>query len=121
MPRVRSEAGGAWDGGATTNDATQPDAGTSPELRGLPAVGQAFFPLDEELELLPGALTPSLQEDLVRLGAWMPFGRAAQVPDRPWSASLKPQVRAISPSRPLRPSGFSENCQPHRHDPPSSF
>lgn len=40
--------------------------------------GQAFFPLDDELELLPGTLTPSLQEDLVRLGAWMPFGRAAQ-------------------------------------------
>lgn len=39
---------------------------------------QAFFPLDEELALLPGTLTPSLQEDLVRLGAWMPFGRAAQ-------------------------------------------
>jgi hypothetical protein len=28
--------------------------------------------------LLPGALTPSLHEDLVRLGVWMPFGRAAQ-------------------------------------------
>ncbi len=41
-------------------------------------VGQAFFPLDEELALLPGALTPSLQEDVVRLGAWMPFGRARQ-------------------------------------------
>lgn len=40
--------------------------------------GRAFFPLDEELGLLPGALTPSLQEDLVRLGVWMPFGRAAQ-------------------------------------------
>src|SRR5512138_2433950 len=39
---------------------------------------QAFSPLDEELALLAGALTPSLQEDLVRLGAWMPFGRAAQ-------------------------------------------
>lgn len=39
---------------------------------------QAFFPLDDELELLPGTLTPSLQEDLVRLGAWMPFGRAEQ-------------------------------------------
>ena len=39
---------------------------------------QAFFPLDEELALLPGALTPNLHEDLVRLGAWMPFGRAAQ-------------------------------------------
>jgi hypothetical protein len=42
------------------------------------SVGQAFFPLDDELALLAGTLTPSLQEDLVRLGAWMPFGRAAQ-------------------------------------------
>lgn len=41
-------------------------------------MGRAFFPLDEELELLPGQLTPSLQEDLVRLGTWMPFGRAGQ-------------------------------------------
>lgn len=32
---------------------------------------QAFFPLDDELELLPGSLTPSLQEDLVHLGTWM--------------------------------------------------
>jgi len=39
---------------------------------------QAFFPLDDELALLPGTLTPSLQEDLVRLGTWMPFERAAQ-------------------------------------------
>jgi hypothetical protein len=28
--------------------------------------------------LLPGQLTPSLQEDLVRLGSWMPFARASQ-------------------------------------------
>jgi hypothetical protein len=41
-------------------------------------VGRAFFPLDDELELLPGALTPSLHEDLVHLGAWMPFGKAAE-------------------------------------------
>ena len=41
-------------------------------------MGWAFFPLDDELELLSGALTPSLQEDLVHLGTWMPFGRAAQ-------------------------------------------
>ncbi len=40
--------------------------------------GAAFFPLDDELGLLPGMLTPSLQEDLVRLGAWMPFARASQ-------------------------------------------
>lgn len=41
-------------------------------------MGRAFFPLDEELELLPGCLTPSLQQDLVRLGTWMPFSKAAQ-------------------------------------------
>jgi len=39
---------------------------------------RAFSPLDEELELLPGQLTPSLQEDLVRLSAWMPFERAGK-------------------------------------------
>ena len=30
----------------------------------------------EELELLPGSLTPGLGEILVRLGAWLPFGNA---------------------------------------------
>lgn len=39
---------------------------------------QGFFPLDEELALLPGALTPTLQETLVRLGARMPFGSVVQ-------------------------------------------
>ncbi len=39
-------------------------------------VKRDFFPLDEELGLLPGTLTPSLQQDLVRLGTWMPFARA---------------------------------------------
>jgi len=36
-----------------------------------------FFPLDDELQLLPGGLTPRLQEQLTRLGAWMPFEKAA--------------------------------------------
>jgi len=44
----------------------------------VPPAEQAFFPLDEELELLPGTLTPNLQEDLVHLGTWMPFGRAVK-------------------------------------------
>jgi len=39
-------------------------------------VERVFSPLDEELALLPGALTPSLQEGLVRLGAWFPFAKA---------------------------------------------
>lgn len=35
-------------------------------------------PLDDELELLPGLLTPWLQASLVRLGSWMPFAHAAR-------------------------------------------
>jgi hypothetical protein len=42
-------------------------------------VKRGFSPLDEELELLPGSLTPSLGEQLVRLGTWMPFGQAAKL------------------------------------------
>ena len=41
-------------------------------------VGQGFFPLDEELALLPGTLTPSLQEAVVRLGTRMPFRSVVQ-------------------------------------------
>jgi len=41
-------------------------------------VEQDFFPLDEELALLPGSLTPSLQETVVRLGTRMPFGNVVQ-------------------------------------------
>jgi hypothetical protein len=40
-------------------------------------VRSAFSPLDEELALLPGQLTPRLQQSVVRLGTWMPFTRAA--------------------------------------------
>jgi hypothetical protein len=39
-------------------------------------VARRVFPRDEELALLPGALTPSLQEDVVHLSTWMPFARA---------------------------------------------
>jgi len=42
-------------------------------------VAPGFFPLDEELELLPGSLSPWLYENLARLGTWMPFPRAAQM------------------------------------------
>ncbi len=42
------------------------------------SVATAFFPLDEELQLLPGHLTPSLQEQVVRVSTWMPFDRAAR-------------------------------------------
>ena len=42
-------------------------------------VAPGFSPLDEELGLLPGALTPRLVEHLVRLGTWMPFVPAGQL------------------------------------------
>ncbi len=44
-----------------------------------PGVGAGFFPLDEELGLEAGSLTPQLLEWLVRLAAWMPFARAVQL------------------------------------------
>ena len=43
------------------------------------SVGQVFFPLDEELSLHPGSLTPKQQEHLAHLSVWMPFERAAQM------------------------------------------
>src|SRR6476646_1952241 len=42
-------------------------------------VGRAFSPLDEELQLLPGRLSPTLQESLVRLSSWMPFAAAGRL------------------------------------------
>ncbi len=40
--------------------------------------GRAFFPLDEELELICGKLTPHAHESLVRFGTIIPFGKAAK-------------------------------------------
>lgn len=43
-------------------------------------VGRSFSPLDEELGLLDGALSPYLREQLTRLGTWIPsFARAAEL------------------------------------------
>jgi hypothetical protein len=41
-------------------------------------VGPGFSPLDEELGLLPGALTPTLQAHLSRLGSQVSFATAAR-------------------------------------------
>src|SRR6266567_540028 len=49
-------------------------------------VGQVFFPLDEELALQPGCLTPRQQEHLTHLACWMPFARAAQMLDESTSS-----------------------------------
>ena len=44
-----------------------------------PPVGRVFFPLDEELALLPGSLPPRQQEHVAHLALWMPFERATQM------------------------------------------
>ena len=44
-----------------------------------PSVGSAFFPLDEELGLLSGGLTPRGEEALVRLSTWMPYECAREL------------------------------------------
>jgi hypothetical protein len=43
------------------------------------SAGWAFFPLDEELGLLSGGLTPRGEETLVRLATWMPFEPAQEL------------------------------------------
>ena len=48
-------------------------------MRSAPTVKRGFFPLDEELGLLPGQLTPSLQQHATRLGSWIPFGKVGQI------------------------------------------
>src|SRR2546421_12939395 len=42
-------------------------------------VGEAFFPLDEQLGLLAGGVTPRAEETLVRLASWMPFASAQEL------------------------------------------
>jgi hypothetical protein len=43
------------------------------------SVEKVFFPLDEELELLPSKLAPRQYEHLVHLSCFMPFDKAAQM------------------------------------------
>ena len=58
---------------------------------------QRFFPLDEELALLPGGLTPYMQEHLVRLGALVPFEPAAELLHDLLGVQISPaQVRRIT-------------------------
>ena len=51
-----------------------------------PLVGEAFFPLDEELGLSSGGLTPRGEQTLVRLASWMPFEPAREMLARATSA-----------------------------------
>lgn len=44
-----------------------------------PNAGRVFFPLDNELALLPGNLAPRQHEHLVHLATWMPFEQASSL------------------------------------------
>src|SRR2546429_5212052 len=45
----------------------------------VPNVGEAFFPLDEELGLVSGGLTPRGEELLARVASWMPCESAQEL------------------------------------------
>ena len=60
-------------------------------------VGQVFFPLDEELALQPGSLTPRQQEHLAHLATWMPFARAAHMLNLLFGVQVsEPTVRRLT-------------------------
>ena len=45
----------------------------------MPVLPGLVSPLDEELSLLSGSLSPTLGEHVARLGAWIPFEPAAEI------------------------------------------
>src|SRR5947209_11309096 len=51
----------------------------SAPMRSARRVGRVFFPLDEELALLPTTFSPFIHQCIVRLGTLLPFD---QVPDQ---------------------------------------
>jgi hypothetical protein len=63
-------------------------------MSSAPTVARGFSPLDEELGLLAGQLTPTLQQHTTRLGAWIPFAKtAALVKDMLGVTSSVPTTR----------------------------
>ena len=64
-------------------------------------VRSGFFPVDEELALLPGQLTPRLQQSVVRLGSWLPFAQAAEA----WQCFMGVQVSEPTVRRVTERSG----------------
>jgi hypothetical protein len=51
-------------------------------------VGQRFFPLDEELRLLPGQYTPQVQEAITRLGSRLSFEEAREELELLWGLEI---------------------------------
>lgn len=68
--------------GRRRNDGKHKAAERSPSRKGtesVPRVRVGFFPLDEQLGLVAGSLSPSIQDHVVHVAMWMPFGRAVQM------------------------------------------
>lgn len=59
-------------------------------MPGARSVGPGFSPLDDELGLLPGTLTPTLQAHLSRLGAQLSFTAAAREVSRLTGVRVSP-------------------------------
>src|SRR6266536_417897 len=57
--------------------------------RSAPRAEPVFFPLDEELELLPGELSATLAEGVVRLGTKLPFAQAVAEVAFFWGVELE--------------------------------
>src|SRR6266446_237526 len=57
--------------------------------RYAPRAEPVFFPLDEELELLPGELSATLAEGVARLGTKMPFEQAVAEVAFFWGVELE--------------------------------
>jgi hypothetical protein len=55
----------------------------------VPSAEPVFFPLDDELELLPGELSTTLAEGVARLGTHMPFAQAASELAFFWGVELE--------------------------------
>ena len=55
-------------------------------------MGKVFFPLDEELGLLPGNLAPRQQEHLVHLACFMPFDKVTQMMEELLSVQINEET-----------------------------
>ncbi len=77
MPRLREEVAGRWSRRRQLRGEREIRIALERTYAAVRPVGPAFSPLDKELGLLPGALTPTLQGHLSRLGTRLSFGEAA--------------------------------------------
>jgi len=66
----------------------------------VPTAKWVFSPLDEELGLLPGSLTPSLQRHTTHLGSWIPFPKVQKVVQDVLGVTVsEPTVRRCTEAR----------------------